>query len=227
MGWIEVVGTGRAHGAKLTLRCADGDRKQVKIVCTEGVWSEMPPLVCNVPDLPLPAPPQPTAAPPDSAAETGSTMALSVFLLLLMAVVVIVLLYIARMAAQWYGERRQRELLYAMPEKDVEMPATMRTVPQRGGRDSHVSPMELRRQQLGALSPSEFKAKAAELRAQVAECIDGCSPKSKPLKKDSPSRQARDSPSKSGTDRRDRHKSPAQSPAGSYRKRDSGRAPPV
>jgi hypothetical protein len=222
--WVEVLGSGTGHGAKVTIRCADGKPKQVQVECIDGVWSSMPSIVCDIPTLPLPQAPRPTEAPRDATSETGSSMALSIFLLLLMAVALICLLYLARMAAQIYGERRQRLLMhtYAVSERDVEMPATTENRPQRIGRDSREkSARERRSQELGALSSSQFKAKAAALRAQVEECLDGCSPKLP--KKDSSYRQARDlTPSKTGTDRTgDRRSSPAQS----QRKR--GKAPPV
>lgn len=190
--WVEVLGSARGHGAKRTIRCADGEPKQVQVECVEGVWSKMPLLLCDAPSLPLSPPPQPTEAPKDSASETGASMALSIFLLMLMALVLICLLYIAKMAAQLYGQRKQRHLLYAMPEKDVEMPATRPTKPQRVGRPSSERPlsaMERRRRELGALSSSEFKAQAAMLRAQVAECVDDCA--SPGFKKDAEKRRAR------------------------------------
>jgi len=187
-----------------------------------------------VPNLPLAPPPQPTQAPKDSASETGTTMAVSVVLMGCMAVALICFLYIARTVAQWYGERKQRKLMYASPEKDVEMPDTVPMKPQRVGRASGEKPMsamERRRRELGTLSSMEFKVKAAALRAQVAECVDNCSPKV--IKKDAKYRQARDStPVKTGTGKKaDRGLSPGHVsfgvPVEGRRKKDLGSAPPV
>eukprot|EP00746_Dinoflagellata_sp_MGD_P167801 gnl/MRDRNA2_/MRDRNA2_98720_c0_seq1.p1 gnl/MRDRNA2_/MRDRNA2_98720_c0~~gnl/MRDRNA2_/MRDRNA2_98720_c0_seq1.p1 ORF type:complete len:689 (+),score=128.47 gnl/MRDRNA2_/MRDRNA2_98720_c0_seq1:267-2069(+) len=225
--WVEILGTANGHGAKRTIRCADGDPKQVQVECIEGAWSKMPLLLCDAPSLPLVPPPQPTQAPKSTEEETGGTMALSIFLLLLMAVLIICLLYIARTAAQWYGERKQRHLLYAVPEKDIEMPATMPTKPQRVGRASGERPlsaMERRRKELGTLSSSEFKAKAAMLREQVAECVDNCaSPK---FKKEVEKRKARDSSPTKISRNGDGHSSPGAVSFG-QRKRDLGSAPKV
>jgi len=225
--WVELLGTATGHGAKRTIRCADGDPKQVQVECIDGAWSKMPLLLCDAPSLPLAPPPQPTEAPTDTAAETGGTMALSIFLLLLMAVLIICLLYIARTAAQFYGEHKQRHLLYAVPEKDIEMPATTYTKPQRVGRASGERPLsakERARQELGALSSSEFKAKAARLRAEVAECVDNCaSPK---FKKEAEKRRARDSSPTKISKNGDSHSSPGTVSFG-QRKRDLGAAPKV
>jgi hypothetical protein len=220
--WVEILGTASGHTAKRTIRCADGEPKQVQVECVDGVWSKMPLLLCDAPSLPLVPPPQPTEAPKDSASEAGGTMALSIFLLLLMSALLICFLYIARTAAQWYGERKQRHLLYAMPEKDVEMPATMPMKPQRVGRGSSERPlsaMERRRQELGTLSSSEFKAKAAVLRAQVAECVDTCaSPKTKQAVE---KRRARDSSPTKMARQIDSNASPGAVAFG-QRKRDAG-----
>lgn len=227
--WVEVLGTASGHGAKRTIRCADGEPKQVQVECIDGVWSTMPGLLCEVPAVPVGPPPRPTQPPQDSASQTGESMALSIFLLGLMAVVLICFLYIAREVAKCYGERKRNIAMYASPDKDLEMPATTLMNPQCVGRSSGQKPAsarERRHRELGALSSSEFKVKAAQLRAQVAECLDNCSPKV--VKKSSLYRQGIDStPVKMGIDKKgDRHSSPGDVSFG-HRKKDIGMSPPL